>query len=145
MKCLLWFWNLLPFPLSCVSFGSRYLVYIPVMVVWYISVRHIWFWKIRYIAIVRRIDWYAVSAFGFSDIVNFLVPLIENPNSCNGVIPAPIETLRNFGHMEVVRILQAYDFAWILTKFINQFHSMTFYIVHDLVYWYKLLIIDILL
>ena len=35
-----------------------YLVYIPVMVAWYISVRHIWFWKIRYIAIVRRIDWY---------------------------------------------------------------------------------------
>ena len=58
MKCLLWFWNLPPFPLSCVSFGSRYLVYIPVMVVWYISVRHIWFWKIRYIAIVKRIDWY---------------------------------------------------------------------------------------
>ena len=30
------------------------------MIQWYISVRHIWFWKwkIRYIAIVRRIDWY---------------------------------------------------------------------------------------
>ena len=50
---------------------------------------------------------HAASAFGFSDIVNFLVTLIENPNSCNGVI----ETARNFGHMEVVRILQAYNFA----------------------------------
>ena len=47
---------------------------------------------------------HAASAFGFLDIVELLVPLVTD-----GVLRAAIETARNWGHSEVVRILETYS------------------------------------
>ena len=46
---------------------------------------------------------HAASAFGFLDIVELLVPLVTD-----GVLRAAIETARNWGHNEIVRILETY-------------------------------------
>ena len=47
---------------------------------------------------------HAASAFGFLDIVELLVPLVTD-----GVLRAAIETARNWGHNEIVRILKTYS------------------------------------
>ena len=52
----------------------------------------------------------AASAFGFLDIVKFLVPLVTDPNSRNGVVRAPIHVARDNGHNEIVNILESYDY-----------------------------------
>ena len=47
---------------------------------------------------------HAASAFGFLDIVELLVPLVTD-----GVLRAAIETARNWGHNEIVWILETYS------------------------------------
>ena len=47
---------------------------------------------------------HAASAFGYLDIVELLVPLVTD-----GVLRAAIETARNWGHNEIVRILKTYS------------------------------------
>ena len=53
---------------------------------------------------------HAAAAFGYLDIVKFLVPLAVNPNSRNGKIRAPIHTARDNGHHEIVNILEPFDY-----------------------------------
>ena len=47
---------------------------------------------------------HAASAFGYLDIVELLVPLVTD-----GVLRAAIQTARNWGHNEIVRILETYS------------------------------------
>ena len=51
---------------------------------------------------------HTASLFGYTDIVEFLVTIIEDPNVRNGR-RAPIDIARDHGHIEIVRILQAYE------------------------------------
>ena len=42
--------------------------------------------------------------------MKFLVPLVTDPNSRNGVVRAPIHVVRDNGHNEIVNILESYDY-----------------------------------
>ena len=52
---------------------------------------------------------FAASAFGYLDIVKFLLPLIEEPFLPNGDAKAPIHLARIAGHHEIVQIMGSYD------------------------------------